>query len=696
MIGAGTQPAAVREAVDKIAASRAFHGLERLSHFLRFVVGEAIDGRADQLKEYVIGVEVYQKDAASYDPRSDSTVRVEASKLRAKLRKYYETEGQTDTVVISIPKGSYAPAFDLRQKPRPVRRNLFWMAPAAAVLVTAGGAVIWLGSRSTPAPPPAPRTTPLTSFQGNELRPSLSPDARQVAFSWNGVGQDNYDIYIMTIGGGAPLRLTNSTDREDAPAWSPDGRQIAFLRAGAVFLIPPTGGEERKLAAAKDSSIAWTPDGKNVAIPGSSGIALVSITTGETRRLTTPPEKSKGDSQPAISPDGKTLAFVRHQTSAGASLCLVSMAGGEPRCRPPENDIAGVTWMADGVELLFSISRGSAYQLWRIPAGRGFAGEAQSVAGAGENASYPVVAGGRLAYQRLQYDVNIWRIEASAPVSKGSSPTRLVSSTRWDTNPQYSPDGERIAFVSDRTGEFELWTCDREANTYLQLTSLRGPSIESPRWSPDGSRIAFASAAGGNGDIYVAGLDGISLRRLTTEDTTEAAPSWSRDGRTIYFRSDRSGTDQIWKMPAGGSAPMGAGVQVTRQGGFEAMESPDGQWLYYVKPAQPGLWRVPLSPRGPVSMRPSLYETLVLEAVHRGYWAAAGKGIYWVQFTPEKTGGEIRFHNTETNQSSEIGRVQKLIVREIPGFSVTRDGRWILFSQADQSDADLILLDQFR
>ncbi len=711
MNGATTQPAATRAEVDKIIASRAFHGLERLSHFLRFVVEEAVDGRADQIKEYVIGVEVYRKDTATYDPRTDSTVRVEATKLRSKLSKYYETEGVTDPLVISIPKGSYAPAFELRAGAGPAGRKRMDMAAVAVGLAALTSGAIWLAFRPTPAPPPPPRMMPLTSFQGNEFRPTLSPDARQVAFSWNGEEPDNYDIYVMTIGGGPPLRLTKTADWEGAPAWSGDGRQIAFLRAGSVFLISPTGGPERKLGQAKNTSMGWAPDGKHLAVTDlpseratPPGISLISVSTGAKRRLTSPPEKSKGDSHPAISPDGKSLAFVRQHSWAAAGLCLSPVAGGEPRCRPPESEIAGIAWTVDGQELVFSSTRGGAYQLWRLPAGRGFNGQPQLVTGAGENASYPVIAANRLAYQRLSYDVNIWRMEVGGA---GRSPTLMVVSTRWDTNPQYSPDGERIAFVSDRTGEFEIYMCDREASTFVQLTSLRGPSIGSPRWSPDGAEIAFHSAARGNSDLYVVGVDGISLRRLTTEDATEAAPSWSSDGRSLYFQSDRSGVDQIWKMPAGG----GAAVQVTRDGGVEAMESLDGKWLYFVKSRESaGLWRVALgSPARRPSWPPPLElrglwraslsgekETLILESVRPGYWAVARNGILWVQFTPGRTGGEVRFLDTETNKTTEVARIEKTIIREIPGLSATRDGRRILYSQADRFEADLILLDQFR
>ena len=692
MNGTGTQPVAVRAAVEKITASQAFRGLDRLNQFLRFVVQEALEGRADQVKEYVIGVEVYRKDSGAYDPRTDSTVRVEATKLRARLKQYYETEGQADAVVISIPKGSYSPAFEARPGVRawPSGPRRVWAAVVVGALLVAAAALLWRESRPVAWPAAVARLTPLTSFQGNELRPSLSPDGRQVAFSWNGAAQGNYDLYIMTIGDGHPLRLTATAEPVEAQAWSPDGRTIAFFRGGAVFLISPTGGQERRVAKAKDAALAWLPDGRYLALSGThpqraaAGIVLVSITTGEKRWLTSPPEKSLGDTQPAVSPDGKTLAFVR-RVSAGSRLCVASVAVSEPRCRPAENEIAGISWTGDSRELVFSSPRGSVHQLWRIPAGRGFLGEPQLVAGAGENAYYPVIVGNRLAYQRLLCDLNIWRMETATAAGR-SNATRVVGSTRWDIRPQPSPDGSRIAFVSDRTGEYEIWMCDREANSFVQLTSFRGPAIGSPRWSPDGTKIAFHAVIGGNSGIYLVGLDAISLRRVTSEDATAAAPSWSSDGRTLYFRSDRSGADQIWKMPADG----GAAVQVTRRGGFEAMESADGEWLYFVKSAeQPGLWRMPVGAS-------SGEEKLLLDGVRDGFWATTAQGIYWVHFTPGNTGGEIRSLDTRANRAAVVGRIEKAILIAAPGLSATRDGKWILYSQADQFDADLILLEPFH
>jgi TolB-like protein len=104
-------PAAVRSALDHLLASQTFVNSGRLSRMLRFVVERTLDGQGDQLKEYLLGVEVFDR-PPEYDPRLDSIVRVEARRLRAKLAEYYETDGAGDALRIRLAKGGYAPTFE--------------------------------------------------------------------------------------------------------------------------------------------------------------------------------------------------------------------------------------------------------------------------------------------------------------------------------------------------------------------------------------------------------------------------------------------------------------------------------------------------------------------------------------------------------------------------------------------------------
>jgi eukaryotic-like serine/threonine-protein kinase len=211
----------------------------------------------------------------------------------------------------------------------------------------------------------APMTiVPLTSLPGWERQPAFSPDGNQLAFSWDG-GGDNADIYVQLIGAGTPLRLTTDRADDQSPAWSPDGRYIAFTRSvtegdPGIFIVPALGGPERKLQTNRcrgcTSRLDWSPDGKSLAFTDETsadifGIFLLSVETLERRHLTTPPEKHQGDFMPAFSPDGRWVAFARVGTVTKPGLYVVPVAGGEPR-RVSLGDAGtwgepkGLTWTA--------------------------------------------------------------------------------------------------------------------------------------------------------------------------------------------------------------------------------------------------------------------------------------------------------------------------------------------------------------
>src|SRR5436305_2341136 len=123
---APTQPHAddaVREHLERILASPTFRQGDRLKRFLKFIVLEAVAGRRHELKEYVIGVEVFGKED-TFDPRTDPIVRVQARRLRAKLVRYYREEGRADETVIELPKGGYAPVFKQRDTPVLIKRSV--------------------------------------------------------------------------------------------------------------------------------------------------------------------------------------------------------------------------------------------------------------------------------------------------------------------------------------------------------------------------------------------------------------------------------------------------------------------------------------------------------------------------------------------------------------------------------------------
>ena len=108
--GSGLSAAVVRDELDKLLSSDGFSKAPRMISFLRFIVSETLAGRADRLKEYAIAVEVFER-GESFDPKTNAVVRVEASRLRHRLREYFLGPGRDDPIRIALPTGSYVPEF---------------------------------------------------------------------------------------------------------------------------------------------------------------------------------------------------------------------------------------------------------------------------------------------------------------------------------------------------------------------------------------------------------------------------------------------------------------------------------------------------------------------------------------------------------------------------------------------------------
>ncbi len=586
-----------------------------------------------------------------------------------------------------------------RSTPEPRRsRRLLGMAAIAAAALLLSAVLVWRLREGTP--PSGLTAVPLTSYAGFESCPSLSPDGSKVAFSWNGEKEDNYDIYVKQIGGsGPPVRLTTDPAAEYCPAWSPDDRWIAFVRQQpdnvAIMLMPSLGGPQRKLTEIAQMGdlwlfplqLSWTPDAKWLAFSagdssqGPSSIWAINIDTGERRRLTKFVTQSTGlfDSSPSISSDGRALAFARQVRNLINELYVQRLKPdlrpeGEPARLTDQRypEMQGTAWTANGREIVYGAGAGGTGSLWRVPVSGRRAPERLPYAF--PSALQPVISRSppRLVYTYWLWNENLWRLDTHTGERK-----MLVSSTYYQENPDYSPDGRKIAFESNRSGNAEVWTCDADGSNCVQITSFEGPQCGTPRWSPDSRWLALDSRAEGRPEIYVVAADGGTPRRITDNPAGDLIPSWSHDGQWIYFDSDRGGRSEVWKVAKDGGEP----VQVTRSGVAYALESADGNYLYYVKISpgnSPGLFRMPVQGGA---------ETRVLEGPVGGDFQVTAKGIY---FQP----------NAKTIQflDAASGKVRIIATLDKPtaGLSVSPDGTYVVYSHLDRNNKDLMLVEGFR
>jgi Tol biopolymer transport system component len=366
--------------------------------------------------------------------------------------------------------------------------------------------------------------------------------------------------------------------------------------------------------------------------------------------------------------------------------CVLSLVGINPDMVPQgrprqihkvSTEIAGIAWTADGRSIVYSAGVGTTdFFLWRFD----LAGvEPKRLDIASQGAIFPVVAlkRNRLAFARFASDQDIWRLQIG-----GRAEPFLVSSM-LDTWAQFSPDGRRIAFSSQRSVDrVAIWLSDPKGGGLAQLTRGPGSYDGSPRWSPDGQWIAFDSLENGRRTIKVVESKGGQSRQLTSGPLSSKVPSWSRDGRWVYFNSDVTGRPEIWRVPAQG----GAAEQVTREGGYVALESPDGKTLYYLKSGSySGL---PLYSR----LLGGKEEKQVLDQVVGRGFAIFEDGIYYLKATGART-AEIRFQESATGRSHAVGPIPAPVGL---GLSVSPDRKTFLFTELVAAGTDLMVIENFR
>jgi len=572
-------------------------------------------------------------------------------------------------------------------------KGLWIAAGIAAIAIVAGAAYFWPAKSAPEAPLVA---TLLTSYPGIEKQPSFSPDGNQVAFAWTGEQGDNADIYVKLLGSGKPLRLTTDPAADYSPAWSPDGRWIAFVRNNSILLIPPIGGTERELTqgvfrtgprgfGSSFRVLTWSPDSRWLIVrmqeaPGTpSALYLVSVETGEKRRLTTAPKGINGDYSGTISPDGKNLAYYRVMVQGSAAMTesdiyVLTLGSdfapkGEARRITFENvDVEGLAWTSDSRELIFTWYKGGAPALWRAAVD----GSRKPVKlGIGESGFEPAIShsGQRLAFEyRSASDLNIWRIDTADPAQPAVS---VINSTRPDQSAQYSPDGKKIVFQSERSGPACIWVSDADGGNAVQLTTFNASG--SPTWSPDGQRIAFDNVTDSKWQIFTVNARGGKPQQLTSGAIAHYRPSWSHDGQWIYA----SGGGGIRKIPIGGGTP----IQLTTAGGTNATESVDGKTVYYQRDGTIRAVGVDGSGDRAVIEGPSTLQGI----------AVTRDGIYYTTQAPDRA---IQFFSFATGHSRII---RKLDRPASLGISVTADGKSLIYCQVDTNgSADLMLVDPFR
>jgi Tol biopolymer transport system component len=299
---------------------------------------------------------------------------------------------------------------------------------------------------------------------------------------------------------------------------------------------------------------------------------------------------------------------------------------------------------------------------------------------------YPDVSpdGDRLAYTQARKDQrDVLRYRLPQERNQIKNEERLVYEDAIESSAIFSPDGTRIAYLSDLSGYRELWVCDSSGTNRQKLTDRQLDQVGSPSWSRDNKSIAFDSWSGEHMGIFVISANGGIPRKITPDTVSAGRPTWSRDGEWIYHNSSGS----VCKTPSDGGSPI-----VVVEGGNHPKISPDGEWLYYMKlPRQrPGrLWRMPVK---------GGQESLMVERVLSGpYWVVFDDGIYYADYMQGDSGSFsywLNYYDISSKSTEIVGDFEDW-QGEI---DISPDRKYILTSTPElhSGTVNLVMLENWR
>lgn len=446
------------------------------------------------------------------------------------------------------------------------------------------------------------RTQQITHAPGIEIDPAISPDGKMIVYAAGPEGQMH--LYTQQIAGGRTIALSESFPGHNRwPQWSPDGTRIAFQSAGAIYVVPALGGVPRRVVELSPgererrrmiSCPAWSPDGKQIAYVRGNSIHIQSLDGGESRKIAETFEPYNL----CWSPNGEHIAYVSGNPSfifgrpyigniAPSSIWIVSTIQGAP-IHVTDNKYLNVSpvWTPDDRNLLFVSNQGGSRDVYQLPLNASAEPSGPPVrltTGLNAHTISLSADGIKLAYSVFTYTANIWSIRIpkgeilsiseAQPVTEGNQAIEGIG---------VSPDGQWLAFDSNRSGNQDIYKMPVAGGEYEQLT--KHPSDDFlPSYSPDGKEIAFYSFRKGNRDIHLMTSDGGSIRQLTDDPAQERYPDWSPDGNQLVFYSDKTGSQELYVISRESKdLEWGTPRQLTFSGGLYCRWSPDGHLIAYI------------------------------------------------------------------------------------------------------------------
>jgi Tol biopolymer transport system component len=526
-------------------------------------------------------------------------------------------------------------------------------------LLLAIALTLWFRPHSSAPAPPLRR---LTSDVGLTFQPAISRDGELLAYSSDRGGAGDLDIWVQQVSGGTPLRLTDNPADDVDPTFSPDGQTIAYRAEGAVdgiFLVPALGGN-RTLLARGGYRPRFSPDGTHIAywtgerMFRAAKIFVVPTSGGNSVQFA---HDFPYAAYPIWSSDGRYIAFVGSKSqqvreesntdewdwwiapvdSGPATRLLANQTFGKQGLVPPETGtshhrIVPDSWTDSGY-ILCSARWRDQTNIWKLQVStrtRQITGPAQQLSfGAGREDHPGVAADGALVFSVLTHKSDVWALPLDSNTASPRGPlARLTSGEGNSSRPMVSQHGDRMTFLSDRSGNKDVWVKDLKTGEEKALTATAQDEA-SPLLSPDGSEVAFGYAPPLRESIWLVPFGGGGSKQICSDCGEPRA--WLPDGTGLLYQKLSPGESLIGGLDRSGrTTPL---LRSTESALFSPSMSRDGKWLALIVRTPPNDHRVTVVPLhdGIAAAQPDwISVTEPGPWVNKPRWSPNGNMLYYI------------------------------------------------------------------
>ena len=528
-----------------------------------------------------------------------------------------------------------------------------YAAPAALVLVVGIAALALLLTRPEPdASSAAPTITRLTSYSGLTTDPVLSPDGTLAAYASDRSDDGNLDIWVQQIGQTEALRLTHDPAEDREPHFSPDGRRIAFRserEGGGVYVVSTLGGAATRVAAGGRRP-RYSPDGQSIAYwLGESGrvadsgsrVYIVGANGGSPIQIASNLRVSR---HPVWSPDGTSLLLVgsdqaTYDTTAPSwDWWVAPVDGGTARRSGIVEPLRAlglglpVPAMWDAVRgVVFAADNGDSRNVWQLPLSENgsLAGLPRRLTTGAAIEDLPAIAGNRMVFSSFAENADIWSLPVDALRATVTGPLeRVTDNAGLDVQPALAANGRRLAFASNRAGNFDIYVKDLGTSDERPVTI--SASFESrPAISADGSMVAYNEGPAENRRLFVSSLrDPAGPVAMNVCEDCYVPWDWTPDNRGLLYWPQNRRQIGLLDIPSRKAAVILAHESYSL---LRASLSPDGAWVVFqadIAFDRSQLFIAPFRGMSPIDRRSWSEATDAAETGYIPRWAPDGNALY--------------------------------------------------------------------